>query len=473
MEESPAGRTDESRARHRWESAGLLVLGLLPRIALIVAYPAVHGGDSIARLARSNELVLAYQLPLPQLLVYACRALAPDPVWTRLAFALVGAAVAPVLASVLRPSTSLTGARCAGVLAALHPLLLYYSLVPYQEGAMLLLLLLGARALQRDDERAASLFFGLACLCRYEAWIAVFLAIAGRRRHWVRALCLFGWAPLLWVLMWRGLSPAGTYVLDLDPAAGRLHRLPILLLKLREYSGDTLLVLAAVGAIAVARRPTRAWAWGAAFTALFLAVVAVAGHEFPPGSGRVSERLAHVPALALCALAGVGLGAFRPPRAARLATAVALAVALAVGASWVHRARQLVAEANRDPSLRLAVRIARFADEALPAGRRLVVFAPPVPEDAVLDYVEKVRAAGGDARRAREIAAGLASHAPDADRIAAHLARPPGTVVEGAPRPGDWMVVYDDAPAPSASALTTLARETAGSRAATVYRSGP
>jgi hypothetical protein len=53
---------------------------------LILAHPAVHGGDAVARLAHSGTLVLAYQLPLPQLLVFLARAADPDPTWTRLAF---------------------------------------------------------------------------------------------------------------------------------------------------------------------------------------------------------------------------------------------------------------------------------------------------------------------------------------------------------------------------------------------------
>jgi hypothetical protein len=460
------------RWRAAWLDAALLfALGLAVRLPLLLAYPGVHGGDSVARLAFSDRLVLAYQLPLPQLLVLVVRAVAPDPLWTRLVFVSIGAAVAVALARVVGVLAGPWAGRTSGALAALHPLLVYYSLVPYQEGPMLLFLLLAADALLAGRDGRAGLFMGLACLCRYEAWIAAALAIAARRARPL-ALLRFGWAPALWMLAWRGLSPAGTYVLEVDSIAGRLTRLSFLLGKLREYSGTVLVVLALLGLLVAAWRRDRRWAWGGAYVACFTAVIVLVGPEFPPGSGLVSERLAHVLAVACCALAGLALaaGAASGGRFARARALAAALVVVAIGWPAVRRARDQVREANGDPSLQLAVALARRAAESLRPGERLAVAAPPVPAGALDDYVRKIERVGGDASRARALALSLAHRSPDATRIAAQLARPPATVLE-AGEPAALVAVYDDAPgADGWRRGTALGRFVAGPRGVTLYR---
>src|SRR5204862_5539250 len=121
---------------------------------------------SVARLAHSDTLVLAYQLPLPQALVVAARALDPDPRWTRALFAAIGAGVAAALTAVVWRLSGPAAGLAAGALAGAHPMLVYYSIVPYQEGPMLLLLLLGAEALLSGGDVRAGLALGLAALCR-------------------------------------------------------------------------------------------------------------------------------------------------------------------------------------------------------------------------------------------------------------------------------------------------------------------
>lgn len=458
-----------ARASTRGGALSLLGLALLPRFALILAHPGVYGGDATARLARSDELVLAYQLPLPQLVVVLARALAPDPLWTRLAFAGIGALVAPLVARALAPELGARAAWFGGALAALHPLLLYYSLVPYQESLLLSLLLLAGAALRQRRDAAASLFLGLACLSRYEAWIAAALLVVARRRRPLRALVLFGWAPLLWVAAWGGLAPAGTYVLDLDPFSA-LSRLDSLWQKLREYSGWGAPLLALAGGVLARRRFGPALAWGAGYSVLVLAAIAVAGHEFPPGSGRLSERLAQLPALVVCALAGLALGTLAGS-ARRWAAPLAVALLLFQAQAWLRFSLGLVSAATREPSLRLAVEVARLAGRELRAGERLAVLGPPVPQAAIEDYIRKVERSGGDARRARSIATSLTRRSPDADRVAANLARSPDSVVGLAPGAA-LVAVFDDAPDRPLDAGVLLARFEAASRGVSVYRAG-
>jgi hypothetical protein len=416
----------------------------------------------VARLAHSDLLVLGYQLPLPQLLVAAARATAPDPLWTRMLFAALGALLAPLAARVLTPVAGTLAARCAGVFVALHPLLLYYSIVPYQESLLLLFLLTAAAAMRGlpPSHPLPALLIGLACLCRYEAWIAAALAALARRQ--VRHL----WAPLLWILCWQGLSPRGTAVLDLALAGARLQRIGFLWEKLRDYSGDPLLLLALVGLAS-------AWRLGALrLPALYVAGVLVAvvalGHEFPPGSGLLSERLCHLPAFGLCALAGLGVARIARchARAGRIA---AVAVVAWVGVGWLQRSRDLVEVANQAPALRLALAVAEFADVHLAPGARLAVAAPAVAPAAIEDYVRKVERAGGDAAAARATARALSGRAPDADRIAAQLARPPALVIDASAwRQGDLLAIYDDAPPGAPPVRSIWARFTAGPRAVSV-----
>lgn len=460
-------------------AAAVFAGALLARLALILAFPAVHGGDSVARLAHSDTLLLAYQLPLPQAVVVAVRAFWPDPFWTRLVFALFGAGVAASLAAVVWRLSGPGAGWAAGALAATHPLLVYYSIVPYQEGPMLLLLLLGADLLLAGRDVPAGIVLGLASLCRYEAWIAGALVLAwkvARARTWrgrARAMALFAWAPLAWMALWRGLGPPGTYVLDFETGAGWLSRLGFLAAKLRDYSGWPLLALAGAGLAVVARRSDARWLAGLGYVTLVVASVVVAGHEAPPGSGHVSERLAHLPALAACALAGlaVATAARAAPSAARpLARLAAALLVAALAVAGLRAARAQTAVAGSEPSLRLAVEVARFVEPRLAAHDRLGVAAPPVPAAAIEDYVRKVHSAGGDVEAARRIGRELAGRSVDADRLAAHLARPPSAVVTSADARPALVAVYDDAPAGAPWPLgRALARFTAGTRGVTVY----
>lgn len=462
----PSATTSE-----RWRLfVPLFVLALAPRVFFVLAYPAVYGGDATARMARADELLLGYQLPLPQALVFLIRHLAPAPVWTRLAFAVIGALVPVALLLALRPSAGNPAAWNGAVLCALHPALLYYSIVPYQESLTIALLLLAAWALQSRRESLAGLLVSLACLTRYEAWIAVPLVMAPRlRARPLRTLALFGAAPILWLLLWRGVSPAGTYVLDLDPLAPRLPRVLFLFSKLREYSGLAVLGLAAAGGGVALRARLARLGWGVAFlTAVGVAVVG-AGHEFPPGSGQVSERLIHLPAVAACALAGIALASLSElPRIGRAGKLAAGFVLLWQAQAWVRQSDALIREANRDPSLRLALQVAEWAGRELGSGERLAVIAPPVPQAAIDDYVRKVKMAGGDEARAVEIGARLGRHSPDADRVAANLARRPGSVTEelGA---GGLIAIFDDRQL-DASFGPPLARWVVGPRSASGFR---
>src|SRR5262249_39501461 len=104
-------------------AAAVFVTALAARLVLIAMFPGVHGEDSVARLARSDTLVLGSQLPRPQAVVMAVRAIAPDPVWTRAVFAAIGAGAAAALCALVWRLSGAVAGLGAGALAAAHPLL--------------------------------------------------------------------------------------------------------------------------------------------------------------------------------------------------------------------------------------------------------------------------------------------------------------------------------------------------------------
>jgi hypothetical protein len=145
-----------------------------------------------------------------------------------------------------------------------------------------------------------------------------------------------------------------------------------------------------------------------------------------------------------------------------------VAITAALSAYGARRAGALVAAAQDAPDVRLAQAVASFVEGELGAGGRVAVEAPAVSQGDVEAYVQKVAAAGGDVARARTLAYELSRLPPDAVRLAARLARPPGTVVP-AGEPAAIRVVFDG-PDPGAD-TRAVARFQAGRRRADVYRS--
>ena len=111
------------------------------------------------------------------------------------------------------------------------PFMLAHSVVPYQEILMLATLAFAFHFAFAARWPLASVCLGLACLTRYEAWIACpVLAVAYLRwagvtpRTLLRAAGLFAWAPLLWIALNRGITPPGADVLEASVHPERLLR---------------------------------------------------------------------------------------------------------------------------------------------------------------------------------------------------------------------------------------------------------
>ena len=439
-----------------------LVLAAAVRIAFAAAFPTIHGGDAAARLAHADTLVLGYQLPLPQVFVALGKAASDDPLGVRVIFCLWGATLAAGMTALL----ALASPRAAifgGLLFAFDPLLIHYSVVPYQEPVAYALVAWAFFFAASDRPRLGATVMAAACLSRYEAWL--FLPAFAWITASPRIAALASLPVLGWVGWWRGLAPAGLYVLDLDAGPSRLSRVAYLAGKFLEYETGFILAAAGAAMVIALRDGNRTILRSSATLALAIAAVVALGHEYPPGSGLMSERLIHLPVLLCLSLAAFAL--------ARLAGRPRPAFALCVGLALLFSVRNtrletaLLRAAAREPDLALARETAAAIEAHRGPLECVSVAAPSVDPAALQAYVAKVGSSFGDVERARARARAFADSSPDRDRIAAHLKARTGTVraAPGCP----LLVIVDDSQAAPASA-TLVAEVSAAPRRARVLR---
>ena len=433
------------------------------RISLAAAFPTIHGGDAAARLAHADTLVLGYQLPLPQIFVAAGKGISDDPAVVRVIFCLWGATLTAGMTALLALFIGARGALFGGLLFACDPLLIHYSIVPYQEPVAYGLLAWAFCFAATGRVRLGATVMAAACLCRYEAWLFLpaFVWFSGAPR--IAGLASL---PVLgWIAWWQGLAPPGLYVLDMDAQSGRFSRVAYLGGKILEYETGLVPALAAFALLLALRARAKALLIFSLTLAAAIAIVVVFGHEYPPGSGAMSERLIHLPVLLCVALSATALD--RIGRRSRPALAACLALALVVAGRNIRFERALLQAAERDPDLALAREVARTLDSQRSPAECVTVKAPSVDSALLQAYVSKVSASFGDVARARARAAELADSSPDRDRIAAHLKAKTGTVRA---EPGcPWLVIVDEWQ-PTPASTTLVAKISAGPRRARVLR---
>jgi hypothetical protein len=456
------------------EPLPVFVLGLLVRIAFIHLHPAIYGGDTLVRIMNADRVLLAYQLPLLQLLIYLVNLVSSDPWLIRFLMSLVGALAG--MAFYLFSATLLERrtARLASLFFIFNPFLLVHSIVPYQEILMLLLLCLGlycilrpalhgnsspyaspklsvppwtrgdfrrveevathgdlrlTRSMYKEGERriaCASLFLGLACLTRYEAWVITAAAglyytrlqLNGRSvlnylRLLAKATVLFGWAPLLWILLHRGVSPQGTYVLEGPATWARLWRIPYVSAMTLYHAGPIVGLLATLGLLTF----WKASLWRkqeirmiVAAAALLMFSLVFSAHGVEPDPQRfVTDREAHWFILFPFWAAALGLSDVKqrvrpkaetshPKRstAFRKLRTVIYYLALIVAVVWgTVQTDRYVKRLLADQNLILDYAVAQYLERNLPPGSKALVFAKPLPPDATQEYLDKVYFHGG------------------------------------------------------------------------------
>ena len=407
-----------------YHAAIVFCLGLSVRLWLIHSFPVIFGGDSIVRLANHDRIQLSYQLPLLQAAVHYLSVFSANPLAVRYFMALAGALAGLAFYAMARSLLGRTAAFQAALLFASSPFVIAFSIVPYQEILMLAGLFAAFYFAFERNWTAAGLTLGLACLTRYEAWLACpVLALAFviekgfRPAEMLKAALLFGWAPLGWILFHGGLTPAGTFAAEASFSLERFFRYVYLGWITVKNTPLPVLLLAACGGWVfwkqrlLRERPYRMLA---SFLALFLAAVLLSAHgERDQPERFVTAREAHVLLAATALMAGIGLQTVRRFR-------WTLVLVSAIAGLWM--AHRFVANETSQPPFALSHRTAQYLDQHVGRGEQVIVLAQGVPADLLARYLDKAEQAGG--RPGRENALGvlleLDNSPPNYQRILVH-----------------------------------------------------
>ena len=384
----------------------IFLSGLLFRVWLIYTYPALYGGDTVIHIRNHDHILLNHQLPALQTLLFLTYKITDAPIAFRLVTAVLGAAAG--LGFYLLSSRIMTrvSACCSAAFFVTNPFLNEISIVPFQEILMLGALCFAAYFYIERRVAFASVALGIACLTRYEAWIACPILFLNELRYMrrtpfnaLKALGLFCWAPALWIAFHSGLSTSGTYVIEAPQSAGRLIRWLYLAWITVKNTPLPVLALGGIGLFLIVRdRRYRSPGSRAliAFAGLFLVAVLCSAHgDAARGSGTaewfVSSREATLVLAYVLLLAGVCIDAMiqnhRP-----LAIAIGT-VSVALG--LVQSARFVRSETSQ-PEVQLCYRLARYLDDHVGTTGRVLILAKPFRAEQLNVYLEKARQSGGE-----------------------------------------------------------------------------
>ena len=384
------------------------------RLALMAAYPALFGGDSVVRLANADRILLSYQLPALQAVIHALWSLWPSQWGPRLFLVAVSGVAAAGFFRLARKLMPDEAALAAALFFGLNPFLAAYSIVPYQEMLMLAGLCWAFAWAAEGRAGLAALALAAACLTRYEAWLACPailwpLVVGGTPGHSFGAAVWSGAARLDAVE--RGAHACGL-------VRGRQRLQPGAVVALGVFGLDypaTCVVFVAVGrpgrVAACARTAGCAIRYVAlcrCFVMFFALAILLSAHgERDQPDRYVTAREAHLPIAFVCLLAGLGL---------RRQTGVAIACA----ALSIVSAQRFVKAETSAPHVALAYEAAGLLESRIAPSQTAVVLAKPVPADMLARfprYCQRPRRRPGNAALYPRRAAGLPAHSgPNASR---------------------------------------------------------
>lgn len=414
---------------------------LLVRLGLIFSYPIVFGGDSMLRLMNSDRILISYQLPLLQAMIFTLSRFFSSLLSVRLLMAALSAFAAVAFYRFALDFASPRAALSAAMLFGTNPFITPVSIVPYQEILLLGCLLMALHKFFRKREVSASIWLALACLTRFEAWVAcpVLAVVAWRRGRplWKSALW-FGWAPVLWLAFRRGLSEPGTFVLDRAFSLDRLYRLYYLVGHTLTNATVPTLALAAMGVYTVIRergdRDPRLRTL-AAILGLFAVAILFSAHGEPPDTNRyVTTREIHIPLVLVTLLAAIGCQQFP-----RLAIPL-VAAGIALG---VTGARRFVVHETSRPEIRLGYEVAHYLDSRLSSGGTVVILSPPLEYDL---YLRRLRETGGEkaVQAAHQVLSEIDTSPLDVQRTRVHSRFPRSQFLPYPAGNADWVAVWSN-----------------------------
>ncbi len=241
--------------RAAWPGLAITLTALALRLALVLRYPLLYDVDAYGRWLSRDHPFSAPWVPLFQVVIYLLTRFADSILAVRLLSACFGATASLAFWLLLRRAFGASVAYLGGLLLALNPLFVTFSIVPYQEGLFLTLGFLAlwlALAPGKIPWLWLTLTLALAGLTRYEGWLLslfIWLLFLWRRQHagaraagenveaqprqapaaegagaltWrfaAGSALALAWAPLLWIAVNRNVSPDSIQTLSptLDP----------------------------------------------------------------------------------------------------------------------------------------------------------------------------------------------------------------------------------------------------------------
>jgi hypothetical protein len=374
--------------------------------------------------------------------------------------ALAAVAFYYLAADLAGPRAALIGA----LLFATNPYITPVSIVPYQEILLLATLFAAFHFFFARRWIASAFFLALACLTRFEAWVACpvlaaawFLDGPRNFRRAATAVALYAAAPVAWILLRQGLSPQGSFVLDHSITLARFARYGFLAVHTAANATIPVLLLAVAG---LTRLRDRRLAILGAFLALFALAILFSAHgELPDPERIITTREIHIPLAGVLLLATLGCSRF--PRVALPLAAIGIALG-------VWGAYSFVRHETARPEMRLGYELARYLDSHVAPGEQVQICAKPPNIDL---YFRKALETGGPAGLA---AAHRAIDAidvlpTDVQRTIIHLTRVRRDQIFAYPKVPehrDWVAVWSDfGPAPH-----PVAEFHAGDRSVAVLR---
>jgi len=419
------GRVRAWLTRRRCHVIALVVVSFAMRAILILQWPVVFGGDTVLRLANREHVFLSYNLPALQALLHYLALISPSIALVRCVMALIGTIAVVgfyLLACHLLDENT---AFLTALLFSSNPFLLALSTVPYQETLMMAGIFFSLHFFFSGRILASGFALGVACLTRYEAWAACpilwFAYLLNRRCRLstvAQASLVFGWAPLIWILWRRGLSPGGTYVLDPQLSLWRLMRYVHLTWAVVKFTPVAVLILAVFGLIAAYQ--SKAWKGRSetlpliGFLGLFLISILGSAHGVSPDPQRyVTDREAHL--LIATAVLVAGYGASRLPRVGTVAATIGIAVG-------VYGAMLFVERASNEPKVQLSYLLAKVLDDTVRPNERVIVLTQPIPQALLDSYLQEVFRREGTAglEKARAVMRAIDTSPPDYQRTLIH-----------------------------------------------------
>ncbi len=400
----------------------IFAFALLFRLALLLLFPVPYGNDAAGRLYFRDTLWTWHWLPLTQALVHISYAITQSVNAVRLVFAVVTSLAAMAFTFYLQTFATRRAALIGGALFATNSLLVFLSLMPYQE-VVFLGLLFGCLAFfnrYADDSHnqksflAGAILYGLACLTRYEAWLLLPVLLFARiRRAYparqsileiVKFFIALSWGPALWLFInWHIWE---------NPAAFLFHRADRAfyawaphgeIMRITNYLGLMLYWLARFGSPLALLALPGAWAvWKnrkklvpVLWPSLLLLVlelaflVFVAGREFA-----TANRFASLPVAMLLIFVALGADALlenlakskhrwlqtlNQPAFRMLAASFLILFLLSYGAVPV-------AQANKHADFREPYEVARFLAKNLAPNERAVIVGESIDGAVPMSY---------------------------------------------------------------------------------------